>query len=269
MLLAQISDLHVTAGGTRAYRLVDTAACLARAVDALLALDPRPDAVLVTGDLAYDGRIEEYRVVAEQLARLPMPVHAIPGNHDAREPFRTALVPRFCPSEDPRFLHFAVPLGETWLVALDTLEPGEERGVLCPARLDWLERTLARLADQPVILALHHPPFATGIAHMDRIALVRPEALEQLVRRHGRIERVLCGHVHRSVQTSWAGTLASIAPSVAHQVALALAPQAPSCFTLEPPGYHLHARLPSGELVTHFVPIGSWPGPYRFADHAS
>lgn len=268
MLLAQITDLHVTARGRTAYKLVDTAACLGRAVDALLALVPRPDAVLVTGDLAYDGRPEEYAVVAEELGRLPMPVLAIPGNHDARGPFRAALAPRFCPSDDPEFLHFAVPLGETWLVALDSLVPGADGGALCPRRLAWLEETLARAADRPVILALHHPPFPTGIAHMDRIALAEPGGLERLVRRHGRVERVLCGHVHRAVQTLWAGTIASIAPATAHQVELALDPAAPSCFTLEPPGFHLHARLPGGGLVTHQRSIGSWPGPYRFAQYA-
>lgn len=268
MLLAQISDCHVTADRP-AYRIVDTKGGLARAVDALLALDQAPDAVVLTGDLAYDGRPEDYALIARELARLPMKVIAIPGNHDARGPFREALVPRFCPTEDAEFLQVAVELGEVVLVALDTLVPGEDGGALCAKRLAWLEATLDRAAGRPVILALHHPPFATGIGFMDRIALAEPEKLEALVRRHGRVERVICGHVHRSVQTLWAGTLASIAPSTAHQVQLALAAGAPSCFTLEPPGFHLHARLPGGGLVTHLVPIGAWPGPYRFAEYAS
>lgn len=268
MLLAQISDCHVSAGRP-AYRIVDTEAALARAIDALLALRPSPDAVILTGDLAYDGRPEEYAVIARELARLPMRVIAIPGNHDARGPFRDALVPRFCPTEDPLFLQVAVDLGELVLVGLDTLVPGEDGGALCAKRLAWLEGTLDRAAGRPVILALHHPPFATGIGFMDRIALAEAEKLEALVRRHGRVERVICGHVHRSVQTLWAGTLASIAPSTAHQVQLALEAGAPSCFTLEPAGFHLHARVPGGGLVTHLVPIGDWPGPYRFAEYAS
>lgn len=268
MLLAQITDLHVTVRGRTAYRVVDTSACLVRAVDALLALRPRPDAVIVTGDLAYDGRAEEYAVIAEELARLPMPVFAIPGNHDARGPFREILAPRFCPTNDPHFLQFAVPLGECLLVGLDTLTPGQDGGSLCATRLAWLDRILTEATNRPVIVALHHPPFATGIAHMDRIALAEPEALARLVRRHGRVERVLCGHVHRSVQTLWADTIASIAPSTAHQVELALDPTAASCFTMEPPGFHLHVRLGSGGFVTHQACLGSWPGPFRFSEYA-
>lgn len=269
MLLAQITDCHVTTADRKAYRIVDTGAALRCAVDTLLALRPSPDAVIVTGDLAYDGRAEEYEVVARELGRLSVPVFAIPGNHDAREPFRAVLGRRFCPADDPVFLQFSYELGETVLIGLDTLLPGSDAGTLCPARLAWLERAFAAVQGRPVILALHHPPFATGIAHMDRIALTNAEDLERLVRRHGRVERVICGHVHRSVQTLWAGTLASIAPSTAHQVELALDPRAPSCFTLEPPGLHLHTRLASGGLVTHLLPLGEWPGPYRFAEYAA
>jgi 3',5'-cyclic-AMP phosphodiesterase len=38
---------------------------------------------------------------------------------------------------------------------------------------------------------------------------------------------------------------------------------------IEPPAFHLHIWF-SGEhrLVTHFVPIGEFPGPYPFFDAA-
>lgn len=264
MLLAQITDLHATARGRTSFGVVDTSACLARAVDALIAHEPRPDAVLVTGDLAFDGRPEEYAVVAEELARLPMPVLAIPGNHDARDPFRAVLVPQACPSADPQFLHWAVDVGGVRVIGLDTLVEGSHHGELCADRLAWLEAELRRAADQPVILALHHPPFATGIGFMDQIGLRAPEALAGLVRAHGRVERILCGHVHRSIQCAFAGTVASVAPATAHQVQLALAPEAPSRLTLEPPAFHLHQRRGDGPMVTHTAHVGPWPGPYRF-----
>ncbi|MCS6879048.1 MAG: phosphodiesterase [Geminicoccaceae bacterium] len=269
MLLAHVSDPHVTSPERRAYRIVDTARGLARTIDTLLARRPRPDAVILTGDLACDGRPEEYAQIARELERLPMPVFAIPGNHDERGAFRAHLVPRFCPTEDPTFLQFAVELDDLVLIGLDTLVEGSEGGALCARRLAWLEAALAKARDRSVVLALHHPPFATGIPFMDAIALAAPDRLETLVRAHGRVERVLCGHVHRSIQTLWAGTLASIAPATAHQVGLVLDPTAPSSFTFEPPGFQLHLRLPEGRWVTHLVPVGDWPGPYRFAEYAA
>jgi len=36
-------------------------------------------------------------------------------------------------------------------------------------RLDWLDRTLAEKPDAPTLIAMHHPPFRCGIAHMDAI----------------------------------------------------------------------------------------------------
>ena len=79
MLLAQISDLHIMAQGTLAYGRVDTAAFLARAIGVLNALDPRPDAVLVTGDLVDAGGIDEYRHLRTLLDTLAIPWRVMAG----------------------------------------------------------------------------------------------------------------------------------------------------------------------------------------------
>src|SRR5262245_9072071 len=84
MIIAQISDMHIRAPGQLAYRRVDTAAFLARAVDHVLRMTPRPDAVIATGDLVDAGQPEEYRHLRDLLAPLPMPLYLIPGNHDER-----------------------------------------------------------------------------------------------------------------------------------------------------------------------------------------
>jgi Icc protein len=55
MIIAQISDTHIKPEGQLAYRRVYTAAYLEGAVQNLLALQPRPDLVLGTGDLVDAG----------------------------------------------------------------------------------------------------------------------------------------------------------------------------------------------------------------------
>jgi len=90
MLVAQISDLHIRPRGAIAYGVSETDLFAEHAVHALLRLDPRPDCVIVTGDLTDCGLDEEYAILRELFSRLPMPVYAIPGNHDRREPFRQA-----------------------------------------------------------------------------------------------------------------------------------------------------------------------------------
>jgi 3',5'-cyclic AMP phosphodiesterase CpdA len=162
-----------------------------------------------------------------------------------------------------------VEVGELRLLALDTCVPGHSHGTLCEQRLAWLETQLARYSDEPVVVAMHHPPFRTLIGHMDEIGLLEgSEALEALIARHPNVERVICGHLHRAIDVRFGGSIASTAPSPAHQVALDLAPDAPSAWMLEPPGFRLHAW--AGErLVTHLVPSGSFEGPHPFHDHGA
>ncbi|WP_326543199.1 phosphodiesterase [Pseudorhodoferax sp.] len=269
MLIAQLSDLHIRADGRPAYGIVDTAGMLAACVVQLQRLDPQPDAVLVTGDLADHGRPADYALLRELLAPLAMPLFLLPGNHDEREALRAAFPgPRFDHlSQESGFVQYAVDLGPLRLLALDTVVPQQGHGVLCAQRLDWLERRLAE-DPRPAIVAMHHPPFATGIAHMDAIGLLQGAAeLDAILRSHPQVERVLCGHLHRAIQARFGGTLASTCPSPAHQIALDLRAGAPDCFTLEPPGYQLHAWR-GGRLVTHTVVLGDWPGPYRFCEDA-
>ena len=266
MLLAQLSDLHACAPGELAYGRVDTNAALAKAVDAVLRLDRRPDAVLVTGDLADKGVAAEYALVREELARLSLPTYVIPGNHDRREPLRAAFAgDGYLPTDGP-FLHYALDLGPIRLIALDSLVEGQPHGELCALRLGWLERMLEAASLRPTVVMLHHPPFATGIAHMDAMGLATGAgALTTLIARYPNVERVLCGHVHRSVQARFAGTIASIAPSPAHAVALELIPGADAKFTFEPGAFHLHMWNQPEGLVTHNVHVDPWPGPYPFA----
>lgn len=62
---------------------------------------------------------------------------------------------------------------------------------------------------------------------MDKIGLLQgADALETLVRRHANIERIICGHLHRSIFQRFGATIASTCPSPAHQVALDLRPEA-------------------------------------------
>lgn len=266
MLIAQLTDLHVKPAGRLAYRKVDTARHLRAAVDAVRRLDPMPDLVAITGDLADAGRPEEYALLRDLLAPLGLPTYVIPGNHDDRGAMAEAFADHAYLPRDGGFLHYAVEDWPVRLVGLDTVIPGRGGGRMCAARLRWLDERLAERPDAPTAILMHHPPFRTGIAHMDAIGLEGAPAMAEVVRRHPQVERVLCGHLHRPIQARWAGTLASAAPSVAHQVALDLRPDGPSAFVMEPPGFQLHLWAPEAGLVSHTATIGEFGGPAPFFD---
>ncbi|KVM79497.1 metallophosphatase [Burkholderia ubonensis] len=265
MLLAQISDLHIKRPGQLAYRRVDTAAALARCIARLNALEPRPDAVLVTGDLVDFGRDDEYAQLRDLLAPLEIPYYLMVGNHDDRAALRRAFADR--PEwQDGEFVQYAFDVGAVRVLALDSQVPGASAGDLCDARLAWLAAQLDASRDRPVIVALHHPPFASGIGHMDALRLAPAAAakLDALLRGHPNVERVLCGHVHRTMFARFGGTIASAVPAPAHQVAFDLRDNAPSAFRLEPPAFAVHRHTPDAGVITHHVYVDEGDGPYPF-----
>ena len=268
--LVQLTDLHIREPGRLAYGRIDTAPYLRSAVAAVLALRQRPDAVVITGDLSDFGRAAEYAHLAEllePLKTLDMPVYLLPGNHDERDALRRAFPHHGHMGAEGGFLQYSVTVGGLRLIALDTSTPGKPHGELCAERLGWLEAELERSRDEPVVIALHHPPFATLIGHMDQIGLLQggPE-LETIVRRFPNVERLICGHLHRAIEVRFGGSIACTTPAPAHQVVLDLDPSAPSQWLLEPPAFRVLALPEGGRLVSHLAPIGNFEGPYPFHD---
>lgn len=264
MLVAQITDTHIRPPGRLAYGTVDTTPFLERLVAHLRSLEPRPDAVIVTGDLTDFDTPEEYGRFREIVDPLGLPLFPIPGNHDSSAGLRRAF-PEIRPRLSREDICYAVEDFPLRLVLLDSTVPGAPHGRLGPERLLWLDRTLAKAPRRPTLIALHHPPFAVGIRHMDVQNCLDGSAVAEIVAGHRQVVRVVCGHVHRAIVTTFAGVAASIGPAPAHAVSLALDPDGPPTFHLEPPSIHLHQFSPSsGMLVTHQSFIGTYPGPYPF-----
>lgn len=250
MLVAQISDLHVVPRGGKLDKLMRTPASVEVAVQHLCGLDLAPDAVLVSGDLVDRGSEDEYLLLLELLKPLTMPVYLIPGNHDDRDVMRAVVRDAghdYLPESG--FLHYACDLGDLRLVALDTVVPGQPGGLLCPQRLAWLDECLAA-SDKPTLIMQHHPPFKTGMVRMDDMGLEGSEAEEAIVRRHPQVERILSGHLHRSITRRFGSTIASTAPSTAIAVELGLGSPERLAVIPEPPACLLHFWR-DDSLVTH------------------
>ena len=266
VLIAQISDLHITPPGVLAYGRVDTAAALTRSIDTLNRLSPQPDLVVISGDIANSALPEEYERAKTLLEKLQMPFAAIPGNHDRRIPMREALPdPGYRAPESA--LNAVRRIGRLDILLIDSTVPGAPHGELDAATLAWLDGALAASATRPALLFLHHPPFKTGIVYTDAMRLRNADALAALLKRYPRALLVAAGHVHRAAQTVFAGISATICPAGEQAVTLEFEPRWPEVFKIEPPAFHLHVWLPGegfGSVVTHVVPIGEFPGPYSY-----
>jgi 3',5'-cyclic AMP phosphodiesterase CpdA len=266
LLIAQISDLHIKRPGVLAYGQIDTASALTRCVATLNAFRPRPELVVISGDLADTPVAEEYEHLNRLLAPLEIGFAAVPGNHDSRELMRAAL-PKGGYAQSTGALNSLHPVGPLDLVLLDSSVPGKPHGELEAPTLAWLDATLALSSTRPALIFLHHPPFVTGIHHMDVQNLRNAGALTNVLRRHPRARLVAAGHVHRAALTQFFGVPATICPAPNHAVALDLEESLPPSFKVEPPAFHLHTWFSGehfGDLITHHVPIGDFPGPFPF-----
>ena len=265
-IIAQNSDLHIKAPGELAYNKVDTAKALERCVQTLNAFEPQPDFVVISGDLADTPNAEEYDYLKRLLAPLTLPFAGIPGNHDGRELMRLAFpsAPYAFPSGA---LNQKIDVGGLDLLLLDSSVPGKPHGELDATTLQWLDAMLASSTSRPALLFLHHPPFITGIGHMDRQNLLNAGELVAIIQRHKRVRIVATGHVHRATLTMFAGVPCTICPAPNHAVDLDLAELREPSLKIEPPAFHLHTWFEGdgfGQLVTHHVPIGEFDGPHPF-----
>jgi Icc protein len=266
MLIAQLSDPHIRPQGQLYQDVVDSNAMFAAAVAHLNALETRPDLVLLSGDIVDHGDPAEYAMARSLLAGLQLPWFVIPGNHDDRAAFRTAFADQsYLPRADGPQHYVIDDRGPVRIVALDVTIPGQHHGLVDAAALQWLERVLAADPQRPTLLMLHQPPFATGIPYMDPYWCAGGEELAALLDRYPAVERVTCGHVHRFMQVRFGGTALCTAPSTTTTIALQLQADAKPASYVEPPAFLLHHWLPGTGLITHYCPIGRFPGPYPFA----
>jgi 3',5'-cyclic AMP phosphodiesterase CpdA len=251
MRVVQLSDLHLCDG--LLYSGIDPWRALALALVRIDRLRPRADVLLLSGDLADDGNADTYRRLAELLARGSRIPALLPGNHDDRAGLWAAFPNQAWRSED--FLCQRIDRGEVTLLLLDTLIPGREDGRFTAEHVAWLDAVCPH--DRRVLLAMHHPPCAVGIAGMDVMGCAGAELLAQWLSLQPQVdvvEAVLCGHVHRHVTQIFAGHLTMTCPSTVHQIALQ---DGPLAWTPEAPGLLVHDLLPGQALRTHALPLAT------------
>jgi len=158
---------------------------------------------VVSGDLTEHGTEAEYRLLKSILDTLPMPWLPLVGNHDTRDALEAVLTMPDT-ARLPGFVQYRVDLDDSdseqppvTLLCLDTLVPGEGRGQLCDLRLDWLDHQLRECADRAVLVFMHHPPTAVGVAPFDAIGLDNASALSMVLAGHACVKHLCAGHVHR------------------------------------------------------------------------
>ena len=242
MLIAQITDLHL--GFDKTLGTGPNVLRLRKVIEKIHRMRRRPDVILVTGDLVEHGEHWAYALLKGEMSRCAVPYFFAVGNHDSRDVFREIFDD--APFDGP-YLHYAIEGYPVRIVVLDTMEPGRHGGAFGEDRAAWLDRTLAAAPNTPTLIAMHHPPIATGIGWMSadrQDGWVR--RLEAVVAKHDQVRQLISGHIHCHIQQQFAGRGITVSRAVAPSVALELEPIAPDApdgrdmIIDDSPGYSLH-----------------------------
>lgn len=191
--LLQLTDPHLYADAAGESYGVNTATSLKRVLDEVRGGDqPRPDAIVVTGDLSDDMSRASYQNLRAALAQFAAPVRCLPGNHD--DP---ALMAELLDSDGVHYCGRA-ELADWGLVTVDTHWPGRVGGRISPAGLTRLEDDLSAFRARPVVVCMHHPPVPIDSEWLDRSSLSNAPDFFRVVERHPQVKSVLAGHVHQA-----------------------------------------------------------------------
>ncbi|MGL4337427.1 MAG: metallophosphoesterase family protein [Turicibacter sp.] len=158
------------------------------------------DAVLITGDLTESGTKADYAQLKSDLVRLlgDTPIVVALGNHDNKLAFYEGFLEQL-PSNEP--YNTCVTLGNTAIISLDNSNPGYPNGIIDTTQCIWLEKTLAKIESEQIILMFHHhiikDQFTIDAALYD-------DSFYQLVA-NSRIDAILCGHTHHAYAGTFAG----------------------------------------------------------------
>ena len=214
--IAHLSDPHLLAGGAKQYGVVDPDIGLALALARIARLDPLPQALVFTGDLADKAEPDAYaklRSMVEPIAaEMGSEVVWVMGNHDERAAYSSGLFDVASDATQDR-VHDVDGLR---IVSLDTSVPGYHHGELRDAQLEWLADVLASPAEHGTLLALHHPPIPIPMMPAAEVIELLEQHRLAAVLEGSDVRCILGGHFHYSTYSTFAGIPVSVASATCY-----------------------------------------------------
>jgi 3',5'-cyclic AMP phosphodiesterase CpdA len=248
LVIAHLSDTHF---GHDRGESVERAR---RVLDAVLRMDPRPDVLVHTGDVADHGRPDEYAEAVQVLSAWEGPMAVCPGNHDVRGPYIDAFL-EGAAGASRGWANRSHSIGGARFLMLDSLVDEvagvrQDHGVLAPEQLAWLDAELAWDA-RPTFVGLHHPPVSIGVGLMDPIMLTDPDCLADVVDRHEHVVATLVGHAHTMAVSTFAGRPVLVGGGVVSTVPLDQEDH-PVVWYSAAPSFAVHLLHDDGRLTSHW-----------------
>jgi len=238
--------------------------CARRMVHIINDLPQRPDFVIHTGDVVTEPDVAAYRLAADTLAPIGVPIYYVVGNHDTAADIRRYLPmgPREEVGDDPSRLSYVFEVKGYRFLVLDARGPDEidPNGLLPDSQLEVAAQE-AGPDGPPLTVFVHYPVLTMNSIWMDNnMPILNGKALHRaLLPARNRLRGVFHGHVHQHMQTIRDGIRYTSTASVFSQFA-AWPDDADVRFDPDqPPGYSFVHLLPDQTIIHHH----SFPRPTR------
>ena len=207
--LTQITDLHLGPTPDFTCRNIATYQTLKAVLTAIERDGRGEDRLLLTGDIASDGKAQAYRQLDQLLLAQNKQALWLPGNHD-----RMDLMHK-------NFVHFPfMPVFEdkNWaIIMLDSSLPDQPEGFISKDQMHQLENYMDNLAHKNILVTMHHSPVAVNSLWVDKHRIANHSLLHKLLVAHGKVRAVINGHIHQEHQADWDGITVYATPSTCFQ----------------------------------------------------
>jgi 3',5'-cyclic AMP phosphodiesterase CpdA len=195
---ALLSDTHIAGDPKTIARGISMHEHLQAVVREILASQPTPAEVFISGDCVYSkGLSEDYSTlldVLKPLSEAGLPIHLGMGNHDHRERFREAFGEAVRKASSLEAKHvLVVPSPQANWFVLDSLDQTDKTpGTLGGEQLQWLAQALDQAADKPALVVVHHQPDNRPVVS----GLVDTNPLFEVLSPRRHVKALFFGHTH-------------------------------------------------------------------------
>jgi Icc protein len=215
MRIAHVSDFHLPTKPGQSVNDALPDANLIQAVTVLKEQTPKPDLIVLGGDMLEDGQKGNYEAIAELFKDVQVPLRTVVGNHDDLKALKKSslvekgdAVPGYG-SFDHDSIH---------LILLNTTVSGKTHGKIEEEQLLWLSEDLWANHDRPVLIFMHHHPIDSNIPWLDKMKLENAAAFWDIVPPYSKnILGIFFAHLHIQISTMVRGVLVASPPAVSFQ----------------------------------------------------
>lgn len=250
--ILQLTDLHLFAEPDKMFNNVNTRESFEQVLKHVQQHYQNPDIIILTGDLAHDGKAETYQYIADALSVFNTPVYCLLGNHDNPDAAHSIYPQTPILMDD----HCVLSNGNWQILLLDAehaTAPGSGLAEFSESTLQRASKLISEHPEKWTLIATHY----NFPQHQDRgvaVEVLNHHEVMQHLEMLPSIKIVISGHVHQEFLVVQKGICYLSTPATGYQSI-----SKSGHVTGEAPGYRWINLHPNGRFESDVRRITFWP----------